>query len=1021
VTTTGSFTVNNAASVVSLGTGTFTVGAMGVSAGSFTQTGNNGANTQSLASLAVSGAATTCSWDSGLAGGTLAVAGSAGVVLNHAAGSLSFGQKTFNSGTGTLRSGGTSIYNLTLSGATDLADALAVGNTLSLPAGTLDVTASNFGVTVTGNWSNAGGTFTARNGTVTLNGTSQTLVAGASPFYNLTLTNTTTTVNTDALTVTGTLSIGATTTLDMTDRGFTVNVLSNANILELDGSQAVQVVTTPDTDSGTVLFNGATGGNFVGTAGFHDYYDIQINSGGQTFNLGNAIVVNRDLTITAGTLDVTAANNYAISVGRNWTLVGGFNCQAGTVTFTPNAYTGGTFRITGATTWYNLSLNVVGIAGLRMEFERNRTQTFLGGGVFFVHADNFADRVVLTRNDLGDFGDDLDWVPPAAPNPTLMWQLFRNSLPSNAITDFQYVQLYYSDARATPSTYDSLTTSLGVVVPDGLPVGEVGDTCYGWQGGISALYSYTEDSDLNGKIDRIRVTANDLLDGNFGASAAQFDISVAGYTIDRTKGTRGFQLDADASTFFINLVEKPYTDGNATPAWTLVANATLKGSSPPFYTMTTLNTPMTPTDTVRPLIAYTLAIPGNDQVYFGFSEPVYNGAAALISSADLGLFPGATSIAQVGSTSQDFGVVSTEAAPISADDIASGLVDRSVGAAINDNASPANDVSALWAVAPNYTISTPPNAILATTHRVSDIMISVWPSSTPTSWSALHPNSWFVWPIYAKDKVTTTLTDAEIEALTPLQAENQGVGLVRAFDGTQWLRDQDWKLQARVNAGVAGLGAPTVFYDANVATSYIGSASGLWLPAHLETSFSGVDGFPNGGTKDDAGTSIGAGLYNWTFDAIDPKVFSVAKFDFWFQLSGAPGNLYAGRLEMAQGAAALPANWYRLVRPFSLDIHDVVLQRGSVTILNNVIDPTKGETVRLSYTIGTAGPTTITVFTLDGDVVKRLYSGTSAMGDYSVSWDGKNLSGANVARGVYFIRVVAPGIDEIRKVLVIRK
>jgi flagellar hook assembly protein FlgD len=64
---------------------------------------------------------------------------------------------------------------------------------------------------------------------------------------------------------------------------------------------------------------------------------------------------------------------------------------------------------------------------------------------------------------------------------------------------------------------------------------------------------------------------------------------------------------------------------------------------------------------------------------------------------------------------------------------------------------------------------------------------------------------------------------------------------------------------------------------------------------------------------------------------------------------------------------------------------------------------------------------TITVFTLDGDVVARLANSSSqAAGDYVVSWNGRNLSGAAVARGLYFVRIVAPGLDEIRKVLVVR-
>jgi flagellar hook assembly protein FlgD len=63
---------------------------------------------------------------------------------------------------------------------------------------------------------------------------------------------------------------------------------------------------------------------------------------------------------------------------------------------------------------------------------------------------------------------------------------------------------------------------------------------------------------------------------------------------------------------------------------------------------------------------------------------------------------------------------------------------------------------------------------------------------------------------------------------------------------------------------------------------------------------------------------------------------------------------------------------------------------------------------------------TIQVFNLAGDLVKTIYRGKRSAGDYSTSWDGKNHSGRVVARGIYFIRVVAPGVDEYRKVMVIK-
>lgn len=84
---------------------------------------------------------------------------------------------------------GTSYSNLTFNGSGGtwtLNAALDVNGTLTITAGILDVSTSNYAITVGGNWSNSG-TFTARSGTVTLDGADQTL-SGTTTFYNLTKT-----------------------------------------------------------------------------------------------------------------------------------------------------------------------------------------------------------------------------------------------------------------------------------------------------------------------------------------------------------------------------------------------------------------------------------------------------------------------------------------------------------------------------------------------------------------------------------------------------------------------------------------------------------------------------------------------------------------------------------------------------------------------------------------------------------------------------------------------------------------
>ena len=72
------------------------------------------------------------------------------------------------------------------SGTYTLGSALTVNGNLNIVSGGLDVSASNYGVNLAGNYQNFG-SFNARSGTVTLNGTMQTLT-GSTVFYNVSKT-----------------------------------------------------------------------------------------------------------------------------------------------------------------------------------------------------------------------------------------------------------------------------------------------------------------------------------------------------------------------------------------------------------------------------------------------------------------------------------------------------------------------------------------------------------------------------------------------------------------------------------------------------------------------------------------------------------------------------------------------------------------------------------------------------------------------------------------------------------------
>jgi hypothetical protein len=782
--------------------------------------------------------------------------------------------------------------------------------------------------------------------------------------------------------------------------------------------------------------------------------------------LGTALSMVGNMVIS-GTLDASTSSYQITIAGSSWTNSGTFVPESGTVKFTASSVS-----IFGANNWYVFDCEV---PGATIYFPQGTTQTINTGGTFKIIGSS-GSPVLLTRAQATAVAD-LGWKITNSPTASLMWQI--NLIPG-ATVSLSNVQVAYSDARAHPIALPSNVTlmyyngsgalSASVVTPTDLTYTYLTD--YQWISGLPVVYSYTEDSDGDGKIDRIRVVTAAPINGDFSG----FTASVTGYTIDTSKGTNGYTMVPSGSClpynpyptptsptyggygyeFFIYLKELSVNDTGATPSWSIAKNTSLKDNSTDNFKVSTLNDlATTAIDGSKPRIAYTLALPGKNQVFFHFSEPIY--ASDGSSAVDSSYFSGASSISRVTTSGNGTSeVLATYPSSISAASIAAATlyllsastsnaiqspIDYSSGswlsffftnylvtppapyneAAGYSSTSPSWSTPATVASVPYYRSSYSSAEALGYEHRVSDVMISLPP---PTS-GTYDPTTYFAWPIYAKDNLTLTLSDSQIANLTAAQSAAEGIGLIRAFDGSQWLRPQTVTVQTRVSANLGSSYKPSLAYDTNVASTYWGSVSGTWLPKHAESSFSGLDAYPDSGSASQGSASSAAtNLWNLSVPSTDSKISGVADnsvFGFFYTLSSSPSDLYVGRLAVSD-PSTIPADWYRYVRPFSFYFHKIVQQKGGVTILNNVIDPTKGDSVRLDYQLATEGSVTVTVFTLDGDVVARLVDSSSqAAGNYSVYWNGKNLGGRPVARGLYFIRLVAPGMDEIRKVLVIRR
>ena len=244
-------------------------------------------------------------------GGTLKIGGTNTLPSNYSAHSIGATSTIEYSGSNqtvaTLNSS-QKYGNLTISGSgtKTLQGAIGVATNLTINAGTLDVSASNFGLSVGGDFTNnvAAANFNARSGTVTFNGLIAQNINGTSPghtFNSLTSNRT----------GTGNLSLGSTATVNGLLTLTSGNISTGANTLSI-GSAGTRSRT-----SGYILGNEkktyAGNGSFtfdVGTANGYSPVDANVTAG------------TGDLTVLAvqGAQPSTVSSR---SLQRYWTLTEG--------------------------------------------------------------------------------------------------------------------------------------------------------------------------------------------------------------------------------------------------------------------------------------------------------------------------------------------------------------------------------------------------------------------------------------------------------------------------------------------------------------------------------------------------------------------------------------------------------------------------------------------------------------------------------------------------------------------------
>ena len=591
------------------------------------------------------------------------------------------------------------------------------------------------------------------------------------------------------------------------------------------------------------------------------------------------------------------------------------------------------------------------------------------------------------------------------------WELSKLA---NAIAIMRYVYVEDSDASAEPIVVQPFVQT---------------SNCIGWVDFVYVTLSETRDQlndfigtanaanemptinnavyEPDGRIDRLLVTVQAAVVKDFSG----FEVEVDGYNVlGFDPGDDGGDFETlGATQFWIIIQEGDYLDTGATPAWRILDNTTVVDSSTGArVALYDSKDEEIPYDGSPPIIGYSLAVADSplNQAFVHFSEPVRDVSDAELTAANFVgtvIAGGVASVTRVTPfpASTDNGmreVVLNLGASVTVPEITGNALNL-ITSNLEDVPSPKSPL-ADDAADPLDTSDT----LIVTSHRISDIALGITGNGV-------------VEPVVAIGRTQSS--------------GGVGVGTATIFDGTDFLQSEDIELQVHRYTGESFV--PDLFWEDGTLVPSSYKNDGLWLPVFNEVAnsggrpFSGLVPRPwSPGPLSVAMTNVSGDLYDntnpaappptvWSPDFAGGKITDGADLEFFFEVTVAD-NLYAGRC-MDETAV----DWYRRIRPWSILIREIDTQAGGISILNNIINPNRNEQTALHYELTRAGMVTIQVFDLAGGLVEVLQRGHQGVGEYSVSWNGRNRAGNVVARGIYFIRYVGPGgIDQIRKVLVVK-
>ncbi len=174
---------------------------------------------------------------------------------------------------------------------------------------------------------------------------------------------------------------------------------------------------------------------------------------------------------------------------------------------------------------------------------------------------------------------------------------------------------------------------------------------------------------------------------------------------------------------------------------------------------------------------------------------------------------------------------------------------------------------------------------------------------------------------------------------------------------------------------------------------------------HIKNSGAEIAGSPFAMTEVDAGdsvysdgkfyaysTALNSGAYSYYFEASDLRGSAAS--------TGEPLTERDGPVVI--GSAALPSTSQEM------------------KVYHGLFKPGENEKSYITFNTPTVARVTIKAYDTIGNMIRELFNGTSNPGLNSVAWDGTNSNGQKVSSGVYTIRIEGPGLNQSKRVIVVR-